>query len=96
MVYFTITNDNNSHLYLEQPSMTLAEIGPKGRCRIIGAAEDNREFQSRLYALGLYPGVTVDVVHVSPFGDPLQVKVGHTLLSIRKTEAALLKVEEVQ
>ena len=76
--------------------MTLAEVAPKGRCRIVGAAEEHREFQSRLYALGLYPGVTVDVMHVAPFGDPLQVKVGHTLLSLRKKEAELLTVEEVQ
>lgn len=73
--------------------MTLADVAPTGRCRIIGAAIDHSDFQSRLYALGLYPGVWVDVLHIAPFGDPLQVKVGHTLLSIRKSEASLVKVE---
>ncbi len=73
--------------------MTLADVAPAGRCRIIGAADENRDFQSRLYALGLYPGVSVDVLHVAPFGDPLQVKVGQTLLSIRKKEASLVMVE---
>mgnify|MGYP001141123611 CR=1 FL=1 len=73
--------------------MTLADVAPAGRCRIIGAADENRDFQSRLYALGLYPGVSVDVLHVAPFGDPLQVKVGQTLLSIRKKEASLVIVE---
>ena len=42
--------------------MTLADVAPTGRCRIIGAAIDHRDFQSRLYALGLYPGVWVDVL----------------------------------
>ena len=73
--------------------MTLADVAPTGRCRIIGTAIDHRDFQSRLYALGLYPGVWVDVLHVAPFGDPLQVKVGQTRLSIRKKEASLVMVE---
>ena len=73
--------------------MTLADVAPTGRCRIIGTAIDHSDFQSRLYALGLYPGVWVDVLHIAPFGDPLQVKVGHTLLSIRKSEASLVRVE---
>ena len=73
--------------------MTLAEVAPQGRCRIIGAAEEHRDLQSRLYALGLYPGVTVDVLRRAPFGDPLQLKVGHTLMSIREREAALVLVE---
>ena len=75
--------------------MTLAEVRPSGRCRIIGASEENRDLLSRLYALGLHPGALVDVLHVAPFGDPLQVKVGHTLLSIRKQEAKLIMVEGI-
>jgi len=49
--------------------------------------------QSRLYALGLYPGVRVDVLRYAPAGDPMQVRVGGTLLSIRKAEANLISVE---
>ena len=73
--------------------MTLADITPAGRCRILDAAEENSDYQSRLYALGLYPGALVDVLHVAPFGDPVQVRVGRTLISIRKSEADLVKVE---
>ena len=73
--------------------MTLADMAPAGRCRVVGAAEDNRDFQSRLYALGLFPGALVDVLHVAPFGDPVQVRVGQTLISIRKSEAGLVRVE---
>ena len=56
--------------------MTLADIAEESRCRIIGTSDEQRELQSRLYALGLYPGVIVDVLRSAPFGDPLQVKVG--------------------
>lgn len=74
--------------------MTLADIAPAGRCRVISAADDNRDFQSRLYALGLFPGAQVNVLHVAPFGDPVQIKVGQTLISIRKQEATQVQVEE--
>ena len=73
--------------------MTLAELSEKMSCRVLDAANTNSELQSRLYALGLYPGVRVDVLRYAPAGDPMQVRVGGTLLSIRKAEANLISVE---
>ena len=73
--------------------MTLAELSEKTSCRVLNAAKTNSELQSRLYALGLYPGVRVDVLRFAPAGDPMQVRVGGTLLSIRKAEAKLISVE---
>lgn len=73
--------------------MTLADVAPAGSCRVISAAEEQQDFQSRLYALGLFPGAQVEVLHVAPLGDPLQIRVGRTLLSIRKMEARMVTVE---
>ncbi|MDP4598879.1 MAG: ferrous iron transport protein A [Pseudomonadales bacterium] len=73
--------------------MTLAEMQQASHCRVLGAAAGIGEIQSRLYALGLYPGVTVEVLRFAPAGDPMQVRVGSTLLSIRKQEATLISVE---
>ena len=53
------------------------------------------DLQSRLYALGLYPGAAVEVLRFAPAGDPMQVRVGATLLSIRKQEAQLVDVESL-
>ena len=75
--------------------MTLAEMAPPGSCRILNAADGHLEIQSRLYALGLFPGVEVHVLRFAPMGDPMQVKVGNALLSIRKQEEQLIRVEEV-
>ncbi|MBV1878957.1 MAG: ferrous iron transport protein A [Pseudomonadales bacterium] len=74
--------------------MTLAEIGVASQCRVVSAAEGHDELQSRLYALGMYPGVELDVLRFAPTGDPIQIKIGATLMSIRKQEAALVCVEE--
>jgi len=75
--------------------MNLSDIAPKSSCRIINAAADHPDLQSRLYALGLYPGAAVDVLRYAPAGDPIQVRVGMTLLSIRKQEALLVAVEAI-
>ena len=75
--------------------MTLAELSAQMTCRVIDAAVTNGEMQSRLYALGVYPGVKIDVLRFAPAGDPMQVRVGGTLLSIRKTEASLISVESI-
>ncbi len=73
--------------------MTLAEIQPRHQCRVLTAAQENLELQSRLYALGLFPGVKVDVLRFAPAGDPIQLRIGASLLSIRKQEAELISVE---
>jgi len=75
--------------------MTLADTMPTSQCRVVQAAAGNPQLQARLYSLGLYPGVIVDVLRVAPMGDPLQLRVGGTLLSVRKQEANLISVEAV-
>ncbi len=74
---------------------TLAEMAVPSQCRIHAAAEGNSELQSRLYALGMYPGVVVDILRYAPSGDPIQIRLGRTLLSIRKQEAWSISVEKL-
>lgn len=47
----------------------------------------------RLLELGLVPGTQVSVVGVSPLGDPLELEVRGSRLSIRKKEALAIEVE---
>ena len=75
--------------------MNLADMLVSSQCRVLSAAEENSELQSRLYALGLYPGVDVNILRRAPTGDPIQIRIGGTLLSIREQEAAVIEVEAV-
>jgi Fe2+ transport system protein FeoA len=75
--------------------MKLSEVEPQGHCRIVDAAAGHAEIQSRLYTLGLYPGVQVRVLRLAPLGDPMQIKVGNALLSIRLQEASLIQVDRL-
>jgi ferrous iron transport protein A len=66
------------------PRRTLATV-----VRVGGA----RAVRRRLLELGLVPGTRVQVVGASPLGDPLELEVRGSRLSIRKKEALSLEVE---
>jgi ferrous iron transport protein A len=61
--------------------------------RILSVQSKNLDVQCRLLTLGLYPGVKIEVLRRAPMGDPLQVRSGTTLLSIRQHEAEGIIVE---
>ena len=52
-----------------------------------------RPVRRRLLELGLVPGTRLSVVGVSPLGDPLELDVRGSRLSIRKKEALGIEVE---
>jgi Fe2+ transport system protein FeoA len=43
--------------------------------------------------MGLVPGVTVTVVRIAPFGDPIQIRLRGYDLALRRTEAAGVMVD---
>lgn len=71
--------------------LTSAEIG--NRYVVLDIASDPPELRSRLYALGIIPGSALEVLHFAPLGDPMQVKVGGSYVSIRRSEARIITVE---
>ena len=72
-------------------SLAAAAIGD--RCLLLDIRSDSPEIQSRLLSLGLIPGSTIQVMRIAPLGDPMQVKVGGSTLSIRKADADVISVE---
>jgi ferrous iron transport protein A len=47
----------------------------------------------RLLEMGLLEGEAVEVIAVAPFGDPLEIRLRHGCLSVRRNEAARILVE---
>ena len=72
--------------------MTLDKLQFNQKARVKAVKSENAEVECRLLTLGLYPGVQIEVLRRAPLGDPIQVRSGSTLLSIRKTEAEGIKV----
>tara|TARA_B100001142_G_scaffold311084_1_gene345181 strand:- start:1093 stop:1281 length:189 start_codon:yes stop_codon:yes gene_type:complete len=60
---------------------------------VLEIASEPPELRSRLYSLGVIPGSTLEILRFAPLGDPMQVKVGGSSISIRKAEANIIQVE---
>lgn len=52
-------------------------------------------YKSKLLSMGLVRGVQLRVLQVAPLGDPIEVIVMSYRLSLRKEEAAVLKLKRV-
>lgn len=72
-------------------SLSAAKRGD--RCVVLNIAEKPAELRSRLYALGVIPGSALEVLRYAPLGDPMQIKVGGSFVSIRRAEAEIISVE---
>ena len=72
---------------------TLSTLGRGDHCLVAEITSEHAELKSRLYALGIIPGSKIEILRFAPLGDPMQVKVGNSLISIRKSEAEVIKVE---
>lgn len=51
--------------------------------------------RQKLLAMGLTPGVLIQVIRFAPLGDPIQILVRECALSLRKEEALLFRVKLV-
>jgi len=71
---------------------SLAET-PLGRVVRVAAVEGARAFRRRLLEMGLVPGTAVRVVTVAPLGDPLRIEVRGGQWSIRRAEAAQIRID---
>ena len=71
---------------------TLDQIRPGARARVT-AVDVADPVGQRLMELGLIEGSTVEVVKLAPLGDPMELRLHGTHLSLRKAEAARVSVE---
>ena len=74
--------------------LTLDQLQPNQQARVLSLAGEPALVQ-RLYELGLYEGETIELITFAPLGDPVEIRVGNTRLSLRKREAAFITVELV-
>ncbi|MEW5891667.1 MAG: FeoA family protein [Pseudomonadota bacterium] len=51
-----------------------------------------QELGRRMAGLGLRPGNTIEVIRLAPLKGPMQVRIGHTDLMLRRNEAAQIGI----
>ena len=62
--------------------------------RIVGYQSfSSKSYRQKLLALGLTPDTTIVLNRVAPLGDPMQIEVRGSQISLRRHEAAILEVE---
>jgi len=71
----------------------LSQAASGDRCLVLEIAPEPAELRNRLYALGIIPGCDLEVLRFAPMGDPMQLKVSGSFISIRKSEAHIIQVE---
>jgi ferrous iron transport protein A len=67
-------------------------IGARARISSILGAD---ELSVRLLEMGLTPGVEVALVGAAPLGDPLELELRGYRLSVRRSEAARVQIDQL-
>jgi ferrous iron transport protein A len=76
-------------------AVTMQDLKPGERARVVGLASGDRSYRQRLLAMGLTPGAVFTIRRRAPLGDPVEIVVRNFTLTLRKAEAAILKVERL-
>ena len=79
-----------------EPCQSLDTLKPREARYIECVLGDNPELKRRLYALGFMPGAKITTLRVAPLGDPMQVRVGGSSVSIRRREASAIQLQPAQ
>lgn len=73
---------------------TLGDLKRGDRGRVIGLDRGEKGYRSRLLTMGLVKGTEFTVTRTAPLGDPVEIEVKGYNLSLRKGEAAMIRVEK--
>ena len=69
------------------------QVGERG---VVRQLEGDSTVKRRLMAMGFVAGTEVEPIQVAPMGDPVVFEVKGYNLSLRKAEAALVRVEPIE
>ncbi len=70
---------------------SLDQLRPGQRARI-EALDGSDALAQRLMEMGLFEGEQIEVLRFAPLGEPIEVRLGDYCLSLRRREAARIRV----
>lgn len=76
-----------------ETQITLLDLKAGDAGIVKGFAPGDADYRRRLMAMGLTPGTRFTVTRLAPLGDPIQLQVRNSALTLRKDEARLLRIE---
>lgn len=75
---------------MEKTSIATLKKGEKGIIRVI----EDSPLKQRLIEMGLTPGTAFEIRSISPFGDPIAIRLKDFAISLRLKDADCIKVEK--
>ena len=76
-------------------NMTLDQLPVGGSCVLCQVGNQRGAVKRRLVDMGLTPGTEVKLIKIAPFGDPLELRLRGYELSLRKEDAAQIRVRPI-
>ncbi len=56
----------------------------------------DNQLSIQLYCMGFLPGEKITIERIAPFGDPLIISVDDTFISLRRDDAAKIRVKRAE
>jgi len=75
--------------------ITLSELKQGEQAKITGFAAGNSASKQHLLTMGLTPGTTFILQRIAPLGDPVEISLRGYRLSLRKSDADILRLVKV-
>jgi len=76
--------------------MQLKDLNLGAKAKIKSLKTGDKAYRNKLIAMGLIPGTQVTLERIAPLGDPIEISVRGYALSLRKDEAQIIELHEVQ
>ncbi len=73
------------------PTLDTLRPGQRGR---IQSLRGDAALVQRLMDLGLFEGEEVELVGYAPLGDPIEIRLGNSRLSLRRADAAGIEISD--
>ena len=73
--------------------VALNTLSTGDRGKVVGYAEGQKAYRSKLLSMGITPGTDFSVVRLAPLGDPVELEIRGYRLSLRKAESSVVMVE---
>ena len=72
--------------------MQLRDLKPGQKGVLKGFLPVNQEYRKKLFSLGVLPNTQFEVTRVAPLGDPIEIKLRGSFISVRKAEIEIIDV----
>lgn len=72
---------------------SLGDAAPGTRCRV-RCLHGGGGIRQRLLDHGIVPGIEATVLRSAPLLDPIEIRIGDSFITLRRTEAALVGIDD--